>query len=62
MAELASTAEQIENAVRYDLGTWHAKVQPKTGCSPMALTPMGTGTSSQIVSHHGKQEQGDSWS
>jgi len=28
MAELASTAEQIENAVRYNLGTRHAKVQP----------------------------------
>jgi len=29
MAELASTAEQIENAVCYDLGTWHAEVQPR---------------------------------
>ena len=29
MAELASTAEQIENTVRYDLGTQHAEVQPR---------------------------------
>jgi len=29
MAELTSTAEQIRNAMRYDLGTWHAEVQPR---------------------------------
>jgi len=29
MAELASTAKQIENAIRYDLGTRHAEVQPR---------------------------------
>ena len=37
MAELASTAEQIKNTVCYDLGTRHAKVQPRPAAPQQPL-------------------------